>query len=80
MEHSPILDLGMIAVTAACIVGVLYICAACIRDATALHDVTVEARRLRIEFDRRVFARNTGGEAGEVEILPDDDEEPYLTV
>ena len=79
MELQAISILGMIASAGACILGFLYICAACIRDETALHDVKVEARRMRIEFDRRVFARNVGTHAesdGEV----DEDGAPILVV
>jgi hypothetical protein len=76
MEIQAIYILGMTAAAASCIIGILYVCAASIRDETALHDVKVEARRMRIEFDRRVYARNAGMHADQ----GDDDEEVFLVV
>lgn len=75
MDYQPIYTLAMIAATAACCIGVFYICATSIRDENALHDVTVEARKMRIEFDRRVSARNAGRHADQQE-----DEEPIMEV
>jgi len=79
METLSIHILGMIGATAACVIGVFYVCAACIRDETNLHDIKVEARKMRIEFDRRVSARNIGSHAmtGDTN---DDDEEPFMVV
>lgn len=76
MEIQAIYILGMAAAAGACIIGVLYVCAASLRDETALHDVKVEARRMRIEFDRRVYARNAGLHADQGA----DDEEVFLVV
>ncbi len=76
MDYQPIYTLAMIAATAACCIGVFYICAARIRDENALHDIKVEARKMRIEFDRRVSARNAGLHAGEQA----DDEEIFMEV
>ena len=80
MEIQSIYILGMIGATAACVIGVFYVCAATIRDETNLHDIKVEARKMRMEFDRRVFARNVGTQATPSEEHHDDDEEPFLVV
>jgi len=77
MDPQPVFILSIIFVTLACIVGVLYICAACIRDETNLHDIKVEARKMRIEFDRRVYARNAGMHADQG---AGEDEEPFIVV
>jgi hypothetical protein len=74
-----IYTLSILVATGACIVGVFYICAASIRDQTCLHDIKVEARKMRMEFDRRVSARNAGGHADTAEGA-DEDEEPFLIV
>jgi len=79
MELETVYMLTMIAATGGCILGIFYICAACIRDETSLHDVKIEARRMRMEFDRRVSARNAGAHADPHAGI-DDDEEPFLTV
>jgi len=79
MDPQLLFTLGMILATTACVLGVFYICAACIRDETNLHDIKVEARRMRIEFDRRVSARNVGSHADTSESGADD-EEPYMIV
>jgi len=77
METISLYTLGILAATGACLMGILYICAVSIRDETALHDVKVEARKMRIEFDRRVSARNAGKHADEQEPI---DEEPFMEV
>ena len=75
MDIQAIYGLGMIVATGACIVGFFFICAACIRDETTLHNVKIKARKMRMEFDRRVFARNIGTRA-----VTDNDDEPHLEV
>ena len=75
MDIQTIYVLGMIGATGACIVGLFFICATCIRSETTLHNVKIKARKMRMEFDRRVFARNVGTHA-----KIKDDEEPFLTI
>lgn len=84
MEIQTIYMLAMIGATGACILGVFYVCAACIRDETTLHDIKVEARKMRMEFDRRVTARNAGNHAdsadGEEIDTNSDDDEVFMTI
>ncbi len=81
MDSQLLFTFGMLLATWACVLGVFYICAACLRDETNLHDIKVEARRMRIEFDRRVSARNIGSHADTSESSADTEgEEPFMTV
>jgi len=76
MEFTAFHVLAMIGATLAGILGVMYVVAASIRDATARHDVLVQARLLRIEFERKALEQKIGG----APVVIDDPEEPVLVV
>lgn len=76
MDLPPVAVAASLAVTAFAIFAALYVLAARFLYEVALHDLKLEATRLREEYARRLEALRKG--AIEVDILPDEEVEEIL--